>query len=72
MIARDRLIELFQNGGPHHAFSIEETVDIELDAYAHELAEKIRRADPEKMSYEYGSSWWDAADFIDPEVNSVD
>lgn len=67
MNARDRLIELFQSGGPHHAFSIEEVVDIELDAYAHELAEKIRNCANGDEDPWIPTTAYAAADLIDPE-----
>ena len=54
--ARDHLIELFEVGGPHPSFSIEEVVDIALAEHAHELAEKIRadktgHCSPETQEY---------------------
>lgn len=69
MGARERLWELYQT--PEGALDFDEA----LDAYAHELAEKIRNADgPAATGLLVGGFWWDerdrdhAADLIDPEV----
>ena len=77
MSVRDRLIELIQNGGgPHYyTFSIKEAVEIELDTFAHGLADAIRdhigrtdypgESQHAKNIVAFGRSM---ADLIDPEV----
>ncbi|AWN05276.1 hypothetical protein SEA_IBANTIK_52 [Streptomyces phage Ibantik] len=72
MSARDKLIDLFDAGGPHHLFSSEEVADSILALHAHELAEMQRV----ERDNQYGPLEFKAEkvainrviDLIDPEV----
>lgn len=62
--ARDRLWALYQTPDTASAFGEA------LDAYAHELAEKIRSQDPVEAALAGQDAWRIAADLIDPEVSN--
>jgi hypothetical protein len=80
MSARDELFEAMTDGGWRLAPGEAESVNRLHDAYAHELAEKIRedtRAALTRVTAMHGADWgrtWAmgrerAADLIDPEVS---
>lgn len=76
MSVREELFEALTDGGWRLAPGEADAVNGLLDAYAHELAEGLRKIMGPRKPYRgeqqravrYISGWHDAADHIDPEV----
>jgi hypothetical protein len=62
--ARDAVHRLFESGRTSYR------LDAYLDAYAHELAEKIRAHGREGDNVLFADEWDSAADLIDPQTES--
>lgn len=67
--AREKLYAAVMRGGPHSPDRSEQASAL-IDAFAHELAEEIRQAEPDWDGDEEPFAAWNAAaDLIDPEVS---
>ena len=65
--SREKFIDALKSRGMWHE-GAEWVIDANLNAHAHELAEKIRAAADDEQDYYQPQGMYAAADLIDPEV----